>query len=138
MIIERQFLLAIGRIIGVIEVEHHGSRRLGVTGDESVHEGRREPIEVFPVSLVFQARKGWGTGSSVGRLQGRPLHPKLKQRVLAETIGVMGVCISRSDLINTLREQVPQGMINIGGMPRIVDRCCEALSQTYLTVNPPE
>jgi hypothetical protein len=76
MIIERKLLLAIGGGIGVSEVEHHGSRGLCVTGDESVHEGLRKPIEVFPVSWVFQTRKGRGTGSILGRLPGGSLHPE--------------------------------------------------------------
>jgi hypothetical protein len=76
MIIERKLLLAIGGGIGVSEVEHHGSRGLCVTGAERVHEGLRKPIEVFPVSWVFQTRKGRGTGSILGRLPGGALHPE--------------------------------------------------------------
>ena len=124
---ERQVLLALGRIIGVLEGEHHGSRRLGVPGDASVHEGPCAPREVLPVSLGLQARKGWGTGSMVGRLQGRPLPSKFQQRVMAETRSVIGVCLSRRALINTLREQVPQGMLKRGGLPLIVDHGGEAI-----------
>ena len=62
MIIELKLLLALGGVIGVVEVEHNCSRGLCVTGDERVHEGLRKPIEVFPVYLVFQTRKGRGAG----------------------------------------------------------------------------
>jgi hypothetical protein len=73
---ERKRLLAIGGGIGGIEVEHHGSRGLCVTGDASVHEGLRKPLEVLPVSVGFQTRNGRGTGEIVGRLQGGSLPPE--------------------------------------------------------------
>ena len=76
MSIERKLLLAIGGGIGVSAVEHHGSRGLCVTGDERVHAGLRKPIEVLPVSWVFQTRQGRGTGSILGRLHGGALHPE--------------------------------------------------------------
>jgi hypothetical protein len=38
MVIEREFLLAMGRVIGVIEVEHNGGGGLGVARDEVVDE----------------------------------------------------------------------------------------------------
>jgi hypothetical protein len=47
MIIERKLLLAMRRVIGVIEVKHNGGGRLWVAGDEVVHEGLREPIEAL-------------------------------------------------------------------------------------------
>jgi hypothetical protein len=74
MVIEGKLLLALGGVIGVIKVEHNGRRRLCVTGNESVHEGSREPIEVFPIYLMFQTRQGRGTRSILGRLQGGALH----------------------------------------------------------------
>jgi hypothetical protein len=60
MIIERKLLLAIGRVIGVIQVEHNGGRGLGIAGTEVVYQGARKPIEVFAVHLGLQpgARRG--------------------------------------------------------------------------------
>jgi hypothetical protein len=62
MLIEGQFLLAIGGVSGVIEGEPNGSRGLCVTGEESVHAGLCKSIEVFPVYMVFATRHGRGTG----------------------------------------------------------------------------
>ena len=94
MIRERKLLLAIGRVIGVSEVEHNRGWGLCVTGNKVVHEGPREPIEVLPVDVVLQTREGRGTGSIVGRLPGRPLSPEFEYGVTAETIGVIGVRIA--------------------------------------------
>jgi hypothetical protein len=62
MIRERQLLLAIRRIIGVIEIKHNGRWRLWIAGDEMLHKSPREPIELLTVDLVPQARARWGTG----------------------------------------------------------------------------
>jgi len=78
MIIERELLLAIGWVIGVVQVEHNGGWGLGITGNEVVHKGLRKPIKIFAVDLVLQARERWGTGQIVGRIQGRPLHPEFE------------------------------------------------------------
>ena len=53
-IIERKLLLTIRRIIGMIEIEYDGRRRVGVTGNKVIDQGPGEPIEVLTVDLVFQ------------------------------------------------------------------------------------
>jgi hypothetical protein len=54
MVREGEFLLAMGGIIGVIQIEHDGGGGLRVPGDTLVHTGLCEPIEVFAVSTVFE------------------------------------------------------------------------------------
>ena len=61
MIIEGEFLLPMRRIIGVIQVEDNGGGGLGIAGNEVVHEGLGETIEVFAVHSVLQPREGRGT-----------------------------------------------------------------------------
>lgn len=107
MIIERKLLLAIRRIIRVVQIKDNSGRRFGVAGDEMIHQGPSEPIEILTVDLVLQARERRGTGSIVGRVQGRPLYPEFAHRVTAEAIGVIGVGIPRGDLIDALGQQVP-------------------------------
>ena len=102
MIVERKLLLAIRRIIRVVEIKDNSGRRLGVAGNEMIHKGPREPREVLTVDVVLQARERRGAGSIVGRIQRRPLHPEFEQGVTAETIGVIGVGIPRRDLIDAL------------------------------------
>ena len=61
MIIEGKFLLTMGRVIRVIEVQHHGGGGLGVAGDEVVDQGAREPVEIRDRRAVFKPGKGRGT-----------------------------------------------------------------------------
>src|SRR5713101_8064191 len=94
MIIECKLLLAMCGIIGVVYIEDNGGRRLGVAGDEVVHEGLCETIEVFAVHLMLQTREGGGTREIVLRLQGTPLHSQFEYRVMAEMIRVIRIGIS--------------------------------------------
>jgi hypothetical protein len=71
----------------------------------------------------------------MGRVQGRPLHTELKQGVVPETIGVIGVRIPRGELIDTLGSEVPSGMINIGRMALIMDGGGQALGSPHLPVD---
>jgi len=94
MIIERELLLSIRRIIRVVHIQDNGGRGLSVAGDEVVHQGACESIEVLAVAVVLETREGRGAGSVVGRVQGTPLHPEFDHGVMAEVIGVIRVRIS--------------------------------------------
>jgi hypothetical protein len=138
MIIEREFLLPMRRVIRVIQIEDNGGWGLRIAGDEVIHEGLGEAIQVFAIDTVLQPRKGGRTGEILRRLQGAALEPEFEQGVTAQTIGVVAVGIARGNLIDTLGEEVPQRMINIGRMPLIVDSGGETLSQPDLAVDSPQ
>ncbi len=53
MVIEGELLLPMRRVIGVIQVEHNGRRGLWVAGDEVVHQGLCQAIEILAVHTVF-------------------------------------------------------------------------------------
>jgi hypothetical protein len=138
MIIERAFLLPMRRGIRVIQGEDNGGWGLRRAGEAVIHEGLGEAIQVFAIDTVLQTRKGGRTGEVLRRLQGAAFEPEFDQGGTAETIGVVAVGLARGNLIDTLGEEVPQRMINIGLMPLITDRRCKALGQANLTVNPSE
>jgi hypothetical protein len=104
---ERKLLLAIGRVIGVIKVEHDGRGRLCVAGHALGHQGRGETIDVLAVHTVFEPRERRGTRSIVGWLQGGPFHPEFAQGGTPQTMGVIGVRISRGDVRDALGPEVP-------------------------------
>jgi hypothetical protein len=84
MVIEGKLLLPIGGIIGVVQIEYNGGGGLRGTGDEVVHEGLGEPIEVFAVDTVLQPRQGGSTGQIVLRLQRQPIHAEFEHGVTAQ------------------------------------------------------
>ena len=92
MIIERKLLLAICRIIRMVDIQDKGSRGLGVAGDAMVDEGPREPREVFTVDLMVQPGERGCTGQVLLRVQRRPLDAQFEQRIPTSALGVMSVC----------------------------------------------
>src|SRR6476619_2351943 len=94
MIIERKLLLAMRGIIRVVEIEDNGGRGLGIAGDEVVHQGAGEPIEVLAVHLVLQTRERGGTRQVLRWIQGAPLDSEFEERIMAETVGVIPVRIA--------------------------------------------
>ena len=54
MVIEGEFLLSVGRIVRMIQVEHDGRRRLRVAGDEVGPQRLGESIDVFTIDTVFK------------------------------------------------------------------------------------
>jgi hypothetical protein len=135
MVIEGKLLLAMGGVIGVIEVKHNGPGRLWVAGKKVVDQRACESVEILAVDTVFQTGKGWGTRQVLCGLQRGPLHAELQQGVVPETIGIIAIRIPRSDLVDTLGQELPEGVINIGLLPLIVDSGSKAFGEANLAVD---
>jgi hypothetical protein len=58
-----------------------------------VHQGAGETIQVLAVHLLRKPRECGGTRQVVHGVQGTPRQAQFAQRVVAETVGVIGVCI---------------------------------------------
>jgi hypothetical protein len=65
MIIEREFLLAMRGVIGMIQVEDNSGGGLGVTRNEVVDKSLRQAVEVFAVDTMLKTREGGSTGQVV-------------------------------------------------------------------------
>jgi len=122
-------------IIGRIEVKHNGGRWLGGAGDAVVDQRVGEPGEVLAVDAVFQARKGGGTRQGLCGLEGWPLHAELHQGVVPETIGIITIRIPRSDLVDTLGQEVPERVIYIGRMSLVLHSSGKAFGEANLAVD---
>src|SRR5437763_414099 len=112
MVVECELLLSVGRIVGVIQIEHDGRRRLRVAGDEVGAQRLGQPIEVLTVHAMFKPREGRRTRQVLLWSQWEALHTQLKQRVSTEAVGVIAVRIAGGDLIDTLGQEVAQWVIN--------------------------
>ena len=135
IIIECKLLLAMRRGIGVIEVKHNGGGRLWVAGDAVVDQHAREPAEILAVDAVFKPGKGRGTRQVLRGLQGRPLHTELQQGGVPETIGIIAIRIPRSDVVDTLGQEVPERVIYIGRMSLGLHSGGEAFGEANLAVD---
>jgi hypothetical protein len=111
--IEGQFLLAMGRVLRVIEVKDNGCWRLRVARKEVVNAGLRETGEIRACDTLLKSRESRSTGQVLRRLQREPLHAQFKQGIVAEAIGIIAVGIAGGDVIDPLGEEVTQGMVDI-------------------------
>ena len=135
MSIAGQLLLAMRRVIGVIEGQPTGGGRLWVAGDDVVNHHAREPGAILAVAAVCQPGKGRGTRQGLRGLQGGPLHTELPQGVVPETLGIMALRIPRSDLGDTLGHEVLEWMISRGLMSLVLHRGGEAFGEANLAVD---
>src|SRR5262249_40689263 len=86
----------------------------------------------------FKPREGRRTRQVLLGSQGEVLHAQLKQRVVTEAVGVIAVRIAGGELIDTLGQEVAQGVINVGGMTCIVDGGREACGEANLAIDAAE
>ena len=95
----------------------------------------REPVELLAVDAVFQRGKGRGTRQGLRRLQRGPFHTELKQGVVPETIGIIAIGIPRSDLVDTLSQEVSEGVIYIGLRSPVLHSGSQAFGEANLAVD---
>ena len=139
MVIEREFLLAMGRVIGVIKVEHNGGGGRGVTGDKVVDERLREPVDIFAqCHTVLEPGEGRGACQVLRGFPGGPLHAELKQGVVPEAIRIIAVGIPGGNLVDPIRKEVPEGVVDIRRMPLVLHSSGKAFGQANLAVDTPQ
>jgi hypothetical protein len=138
MVIEGKFLLAMSRVIGVIEVKHNGGGGLGGAGDEVVDQGVRESGEILTVDTVFKPGKGRGTRQVLRRLQRGPLHAALQQGVVPEAIGIIAIRVPQSDLVDTRSQEVPARVISRGLMSLVLHSGGKAFGEANLAIDAPQ
>jgi hypothetical protein len=54
VVVKRQWLLAIGRIFGMVKVEYKRAWRTGKASDELLDQGLADSINVFAAGRVFK------------------------------------------------------------------------------------
>jgi hypothetical protein len=125
------------RRIGVVDLQDHGGRRLGLAGDAGSHQSARKTLAVLTVSGVCQTGARGGTRAGMRRSQGGPLHPACASGVPTEVLGVMRVCIPGGEVRQTLGHKAPPRRRNRGWGPLSVESGGEARCQAHRTVDTP-
>jgi hypothetical protein len=132
---ERQRLLAMRRVIGVIEVKHHGGGGLWGAGAAGGDQHARAPGEILAVDAVCKPGNGRGTRQVLRGLQGGPLDAALPPGVVPEPMGLMALRLPRSALVETLGHEVPQWMIALGGRSLVRPSGGKAFGAAHLAVD---
>ena len=70
--------------------------------------------------------------------QGEPIHPKFAHGGMAHAVGIIAVRIACSDVVDTLGQEVLQGMVDIGRMALVTEGRRKALCEANLAVHTPQ
>lgn len=122
----------------MIKVQDNCGGGLGIAGNAVVHKRLGETVEVRAGYSVFEPREGRGTRQVVGGIERGAFHTELQHGIVPETVRIIAVRIARGDLRDTLREEVPECMVNRGRMTCVVHGGGQTLGQADLAVDPPE
>jgi hypothetical protein len=138
MVVEGEFLLAMGGVFRMIEVEDNRGGRLGVARNEVIDKRLGEPVEVRAGHLMFESGEGWRTGQVLSGIKRDPFHTQLKHGIVPKTIGIIAVRIAGGDLIDALGKEVPERMIDLRWVALVTYGGGQTLGQADLPVDPPE
>jgi hypothetical protein len=138
-VVAGQRLVAVGRIVGGIQVNDHVRRRLPACADEPIDEEvveyeeavRLRGVHVVEGGAVFgrqfvlaaregvlEARQGRAAGQGVVRI-GTDVGKSLEHGITAGVVGVVGVGITGEELIDVLGEEILSGVGDEGLVARI-------------------
>src|SRR5262245_47004884 len=138
MVLEGEFLLAMGRVCRMIEVQDDGGRGLGIAGNEVVDKRLGKTVEVRASHLVFEPGEGRRTRQVWGGIEWSAFHTELKHGIVPETIRIIAIRIAGGDLIDTLGEEVTERMVDIRRMALVPHGGGQTLGQTNLAVDTPQ
>jgi hypothetical protein len=138
MVVEGEFLLAMGRVCRMSEVQDNRGGGLRIAGNEVVDEGLGEPVEGRAGPLLFEPGEGRRARQIVGGIERGAFDTQLKHRIVPKTVRIIAVRIPGGELIDPLGEEVPECMVNVRRVALVTHGGGQALGQADLTVNPPE
>ena len=138
VVIKGEFLLAMGGILGVVHIEDNHRGWLGITGDELINKGLGHAVDIPGRGGIFQTREGGRTGQVTPRIQGLAIYPQLEERIGTQGVGVVAILVTAGDLVDALGQEIPQGMLRVGGMALIVEGLCQAVGKADLPVDAPQ
>lgn len=135
MIVERQRLLAVTRILGVIQVENQALRRTGKAGNELFDEGLADTVDVLAACRVLKARDCRPRSQRGGIIERQAGCAKLEHRVVAQAVRVVTVLVAATNLVDALRQNIVIRMVDVTLMASVRQGRSEALGQTNLQVD---
>ena len=106
---QRQLLLAVHHVVGVVDVEHDRGRRAGVAAAEQIDEAGADPVQRAGVGEVLQARDGRLARNAAAGLR-RTLAGDHQRGIVAQRIEVVGILVAGGDRHHARRHHRPIGV----------------------------
>ena len=123
---QRQLLLAVHHITGVVDVESNGGWRHGVTGAVEVDQHPPEPDEVAQARRVLQPRDG-GLAHQVRAAVGQAAAGELEGWIGAQMVEVIGILVPAGDGQDACQQDLGQRMQNPARITPVRDHRGELL-----------
>ena len=126
-------LLAMQRHMGGIHIEHQLLRRLGVAGDELLHQHAVQRCSMFGRGSRLQATERGRTGQRLGAAHGR-----LHHQIAAQHVVVAHVRPAQTQTVDALRQQAAQVVLDTGHATLVAQRQSSRAGQTKTLIDPLE
>jgi hypothetical protein len=131
---EAQLLLSVGGIVGGIDIEQDFAalpNLLSAEADEGIEAAIVSADELTGRGRVFPATK---SGLRTQRLAQRLIGEQLEDRIMAETIGIIGVFVAGHDLVQPLPQQRQAAVPNAAALPGIAEVLSQFLRQSMALI----
>ena len=117
---QRQLLMAMRNVAGVVDVERDRLRRLGVAGAIKIDEDAAKLHDFAQARRVLPTRHGRLRAQIVARIGQAPAS-ELESRILAQTIEIVGILVAAGDGQNARAKNAVERMGDQQGIARIGD-----------------
>jgi hypothetical protein len=138
MVVACERLRSVGRLVGVIKLEHDGRRRRRGAGAAGGASRLGQPREVLTVHALVKPRAGRRTRQVLRGSPWEALHPQLQPRGSTEAVGVMASRRAGGALRETLGPEVAPWVSQVGGRACSVDGGRAACGEAHLALDAAE
>jgi hypothetical protein len=123
------FLMAVGGVVGCIEIEREMFRWLGMGGNELIDQDRGEAHECFALDAILQAAER-GRRSERDFLVGKLPRGRLQRGIAAKGLMVVEILVAQGDRDDPLGEHPLLVMDDEPGISRVRNCLFESFKQT--------
>ena len=134
MVVKRQRLLPMRRVLRMIQIENETARWAGEAGDELLDQRLAEAINILAAGGVLKARYRRRRRQRGVGIKRQATGAELEHRIVAQAVGVVAIFVAATDLVDALSQQVGVRMRDVAGMPHINQGIRQSLSQANLTI----
>ena len=125
---QRQLLLAVHPVLGVVDVEHDPARHLLEAVAEQLDHGRHHALERGRPGQVLQPAHR-RLRAQIGAALGQPADRQLERRIGAQRVAVVGVGVAGGDQQRAKADHLGQPVAHPLGRPRVLDAARQPLGQ---------
>jgi hypothetical protein len=129
--------MAVGQIIGVIDIQNDALRRFLVRVYEHIDKHFCDPVKVSPGETIFKPAYG-RLRSQIRLIIGQSLTGYFHYRIFPQLVAVVSILIAAGNLENPLLEKLKELMFDITGVAPVPQRISHFADQTYPVFNLPE